>query len=163
MTTDISNISRGDRVYSCFCSFNDLFLRDCLKSPKFYALSKAFRALITLGDREAIPLAIARITNELSKSERGRLVKELQRVTGQPYGHYQIWWNLWWRFFGGQWQISATFRKSWDEQKRDSAPISISPFVAFMLTFFLLADNLIHRCKYSRAISSITNTNFFKS
>jgi len=40
-------------------------LEDCLKSANFYALPNAFRALIALGDKQAVPLAIARVSPEI--------------------------------------------------------------------------------------------------
>ena len=109
-------------------------LRDCLKSAEFYALPQAFRALITLGDREAVPLAIARLTPELSKHRRRSLVKELHRVTGQFWRHHQTGWNRWWRSVADDWRIPKAYRKPWDEQNFPSAPNTMNPCVTFLLT-----------------------------
>ncbi len=118
-------------------------LRDCMKSKEFYALSPAFRTLITLGDREAIPLAIARMTCDLSKYERRRLVEDLKRVTGQSYGYRQSQWHRWWRSKKSRWQIPESIVKLWEEQNWIST--KMSHFEAFMLTLFGLTSMLIFR------------------
>lgn len=81
-------------------------LKDCLQSFQFHALPQAFRALIALGDKEAIPLAIARITG----SNSGSLVKELKNVTGVSFEYNRHLWLRWWDFAGPSWQIPDRFR-----------------------------------------------------
>jgi len=91
-------------------------LRDCLKSPDFHALPDAFRALIALGDREAVPLAIARISPDLKGYNSGWIVGELKRVTGTSYGYDAEAWNRWWNSTKATWQIPEQFLAPWDEQ-----------------------------------------------
>lgn len=93
-------------------------LRDCLKSEQFYALPSAFRTLITLGDREAVPLAIARVTPEIQGSNSGFIVGELEKVTGQSCGDDPAQWEKWWSSVQETWQIPDEFTKPWDEQER---------------------------------------------
>ena len=93
-------------------------LRDCLASADFHALSEAFRALITLGDKEAVPLAILRVSPELKNYNSGFVVKELKKVTGKSYGYDREDWQRWWDSVKESWQIPEEFRKSWDEQKQ---------------------------------------------
>lgn len=92
-------------------------LRECLRSADFHALSEAFRALIALGDREAVPLAIARVSPELEKYNSGFVVGELRKVTGRSYGYNGQKWKNWWESAKTSWQIPAQFLKPWDEQK----------------------------------------------
>ena len=90
-------------------------LRDCLKADKFYALPSAFRALIILGDRDAIPLAIARLTPEDKRSGGARwIVVDLRLMTGEKFGFDQASWLQWWDSAKGSWQIPEKFRKPWD-------------------------------------------------
>lgn len=91
-------------------------LRDCMKSDQYYALPEAFRALIALGDRQAIPLAIARISPEIKNKNSGFVVKELKKVTGKSYGYDRTKWEKWWETVKAQWQIPEKFTKPWDEQ-----------------------------------------------
>ena len=78
----------------------------------------AFRTLITLGDRQAVPLAIARVTPELKKMNSGYVVQELKKVTGKSYGFNQAGWQKWWDSVETKWQIPKDFMKPWDEQKK---------------------------------------------
>jgi len=96
-------------------------LRDCLKSEQFYALPSAFRALIALGDREAVPLAIARVAPENKGKNSGFVVRELEKVTGKSYGYRQSRWEKWWISVKDQWQIPGEFTKP-----RDTARCSCS-------------------------------------
>ena len=91
-------------------------LQTCLQSPTFYALPEAFRALITLGDRTAVPLAIARISPECKGYASGRVVYALRRVTGQWYGYDRTKWERWWQSVATTWQIPARFTRPWDDQ-----------------------------------------------
>ncbi len=91
-------------------------LRECLRSADFHALPEAFRALIALGDKEAVPLAIARIEPAVREKNAGFVVNELRKVTGQGLGWEQDPWARWWQRAGAQWIIPSEFRKPWDEQ-----------------------------------------------
>ena len=93
-------------------------LRDCLKSEQFYALPSAFRTLRALGDREAVPLAIARVTPEIEDKNSGFVVSELKKVTGKSYGYNQARWQEWWTSVQDKWQIPEQFTKPWDEQEQ---------------------------------------------
>ncbi len=92
-------------------------LRDCLATTEFYALPSAFRTLIALGDREAVPLAIARVSPEIKDKNSGFVVRELERVTGKSYGYDQARWKKWWSSVEGQWQIPKEYTKPWDQQE----------------------------------------------
>jgi len=91
-------------------------LRECLQSPDFHALPEAFRALIALGDREAVPLAIARVSPKLRGYNSGFVVRELKKVTGRSYGYNGEKWKNWWESAKASWQIPEQFLKPWDEQ-----------------------------------------------
>lgn len=93
-------------------------LREYLQSPEFHALPEAFRALVSLGDRDAVPLAIARVSPELKGYNSGFVVRELERVTGRSYGYDPKAWNRWWQSAKVTWRIPQEFLKPWDEQKR---------------------------------------------
>ncbi len=96
-------------------------LRDCLKSEQFYAVPSAFRTLISLGDRDAIPLAIARGTSEIKNKNTGYIVRELKKVTGKSYSYDQAKWQKWWNSVQDKWQIPdqipEEFTKPWGEQE----------------------------------------------
>jgi HEAT repeat protein len=73
-------------------------LEDYLRaSDSSYALPEAFRALITLGDRQAVPLAIARISPGSKDQSSGFIVGELEKVTGQRFGFHRQRSQAWWR------------------------------------------------------------------
>ena len=91
-------------------------LRKCLKSSEFHALPNAFRSLLSLGDREAIPLTIARVTPATEEYNSGHIVKELEKVTGQSFGFDRARWQEWWKSVESSWKIPEKFRKPWDEQ-----------------------------------------------
>lgn len=74
-------------------------LEEAMRSPDFYALPQAFRALISLESRQAIPLAIDRISPEMEK-ENPFLVRELEEVTGQRFGFDRDRWRAWWKSEG---------------------------------------------------------------
>ncbi len=92
-------------------------LRDCLKSDQFDALPAAFRACVSLGDREAVPLAIARVSPELKRYNSGFVVEELTKVTGKSYGYNRKKWEKWWASVEGCWHIPEEFEQPWDEQE----------------------------------------------
>lgn len=87
-----------------------------LRSPKFYDLPNAFRALISLGDREAVPLAIARITPSIQNSNSGFVVKELEKVTGRHFGYNKLAWADWWKSVENHWSVPEAFQKPFDDQ-----------------------------------------------
>ncbi len=91
-------------------------LRKCLKSETFHALPNAFRALVALGDREAVPLAVARVGPEIEAYNSGSVVRELEKVTGQSFGFERQRWQEWWKSVESEWQIPEEFRKPWDQQ-----------------------------------------------
>lgn len=91
-------------------------LRDCLQSEQFFALAEAFRTLIALGDREAVPLAIARVTSDIKDLNSGFVVTELERVTGKSYGYDQVHWQQWWDSAKANWTIPSEFTQPWDVQ-----------------------------------------------
>jgi hypothetical protein len=92
-------------------------LEDCLKSEQFYALPNAFRALITLGDKQAVPLAIARISPDIKMQNSGFVVGELRKVTGKSFGYDRDAWQKWWDSVKATWEIPKDYLKPWDEQK----------------------------------------------
>lgn len=91
-------------------------LQFCMRSQDFYALPNAFRALISLGDREAVPLAISRVSPEIERYNTGYVVKELEKVTGRHFGYNRDAWLGWWRTVEHEWSIPAQFRKPYDSQ-----------------------------------------------
>lgn len=93
-------------------------LCNCLRSDEFHALPSAFRALIALGDRQAVPLAIARVSPEIESKNSGYVVRELAKVTGKSYGYNQAEWQKWWDSVETKWQIPKEFKKPWDEQEK---------------------------------------------
>lgn len=92
-------------------------IREALQSPEFHALPEAFRALIALGDKEAVPLAIARVSPGLRGYNSGFVVDELKKVTGKSFGYDGGEWKNWWESAKDFWQIPEEFLKPWDEQK----------------------------------------------
>ncbi|MHB1457987.1 MAG: HEAT repeat domain-containing protein [Armatimonadota bacterium] len=94
-------------------------LRNCLKSNDFNALPEAFRALVTLGDNEAIPLAINRITPDIKNYNSGFVVEELTKVTGQRYDYDRQKWTNWWNSVKLNWTIPKEFKRDWDKQEHD--------------------------------------------
>jgi hypothetical protein len=93
-------------------------LEECLKDPNFYALPEAFRALITLNDKQAVPLAIARITPDIKNYNSGFIVMELTKVTGKDFGYNRDLWQSWWQSNEYSWTIPKEYRKSYDEQRK---------------------------------------------
>lgn len=91
-------------------------LESCLRSEEFDPLPNAFRALVTLGDSEAVPLAIARVGPELQGYNRGGVVEELEKVTGQHFGYNRQSWIEWWNWVKPSWSIPEAFKKRYDEQ-----------------------------------------------
>ncbi len=71
-------------------------LENAMRSSDFNALPDAFRALITLSSKQAVPLAIERISPEIQGKNSGFLVKELEVVTGKNFGLDQARWKEWW-------------------------------------------------------------------
>jgi hypothetical protein len=92
-------------------------LEDCLKSEKFYAFPNAFRALIALGDKQAVPLAIARVSPDIKMQNSGFVVGELKKVTGKSFGYDRDAWQKWWDSVKTTWEIPKDYLKPWDEQK----------------------------------------------
>ena len=84
-------------------------LRNGMRSNDFYATRAAMLALLGLGDKEAIPLAIERIDPEGSGWHAERLVEELEDVTRQSLGHDKAAWRAWWESVQDTWQIPAEF------------------------------------------------------
>lgn len=91
-------------------------LQSCLRRPRFYALPNAFRALVALGDRNAVPLAIARVSPDIREYNSGFVVKELETVTGKRFGFSQTAWAKWWESVEQTWQIPPKFLEPFDLQ-----------------------------------------------
>jgi len=83
-------------------------LRDCLRSEGFFALPEAFRALVTLGDIEAVPLAIERISPKIRDFNSGFIVDELEEVTGKSFGYDQDRWMRWWQEVKDTWKLPSS-------------------------------------------------------
>ena len=84
-------------------------LRDVLSDEDFYALPNCFKALISLGDKQAIPLAINRISPTLKFHNSGFVVNELKDVTGKNYGYNKAKWVDWWESVEKEWSIPKEF------------------------------------------------------
>lgn len=106
----------------------------------------AFRALITLGESEAVGLAIARINPQKRQSRNmQRLVTELQWVTGKSYGYNQKKWQNWWQKVEETWQIPEAFQQPWDQQRHYQSKMIFSKLEAFLLTLFSLLLKIVKR------------------
>lgn len=93
-------------------------LRQALADPTFHALPHAFRALITLGDTIAVPLAIERISPSIESKNEGFVVRELEKVTGRNFGYSRERWLQWWRAAKDEWSIPERFTSvPFDEQE----------------------------------------------
>jgi hypothetical protein len=83
-------------------------LRTCMRDPTFDAFPECFRALIAIGDRDAVHLGIER----LDPAERGDnscfLVRDLQRVTGKHFGFNRSRWEKWWSAVKDTWALPVT-------------------------------------------------------
>ncbi|GEM_PF-2610355 len=84
-------------------------LREYLQSPESEALPAAFRALISLGDKDAVPLAIARVTPDIEGYNAGFIVDELKTVTGKNFGYDRQAWLRWWKSVEGKWEVPKKF------------------------------------------------------
>ena len=71
-------------------------LIESMKSEDFYALPNAFKALTSLGEERAIPLAIARIGPEIEGKNSAFVIDELERFTGKSFGNDKEAWQNWW-------------------------------------------------------------------
>lgn len=72
-------------------------LQAAMRDSRFEDTPAAFRALVKLGDRQAVPLAISRIDPESEKYTGGWLVPELEKVTGVHLGADRAKWEAWWQ------------------------------------------------------------------
>ena len=72
----------------------------------FHAEPELFDALISLGDRQAVPLAITRIKQDGNQSNEF-LVKSLEKVTGQQFGKNYGQWIAWWDVAQKTWRIPS--------------------------------------------------------
>lgn len=103
-------------------------LRLCLGAPDFHALPDAFRALIALGDKQAVPLAIDRLSSKLKETNSGFLVLELEKVTGQCHGYDRNRWNMWWAEAEHSWSIPSSFVDIvFERQASVYRPIGVNP------------------------------------
>ena len=91
-------------------------LEERMRDPNFYAIPEAFRALIVLGEREAVPLAVARISPEIQGRNSGLIVEALSQVTGQHFGFDRQRWEAWWRANKDSWQIPVRVQKQFKSE-----------------------------------------------
>ncbi len=47
-----------------------------------------------------------------------RILKQLEKVTGQSFGDDWAEWEQWWESVKNDWQIPSKFAKPWDEQAK---------------------------------------------
>lgn len=87
-------------------------LREAMKSREFRATRDGFRALMALGEKSGVPLAIERIDVHVEETSSGYLVPELEAVTGKQYGLDQSSWRAWWQKEGAAWEIPPQFRST---------------------------------------------------
>lgn len=80
-------------------------LRGAIRDPQFEPAVAAFRALIALGDHEAVGLAIERIDPAVERYTGGALVPELEAVTGEKFGLDKTGWTEWWKVAGPNWRL----------------------------------------------------------
>lgn len=69
-------------------------LRHALRDSTFHALSQAFRALVALGDSQAVPLAIERLEPRFDRW--GYLLDAVRDVTDEDFGYDRDAWRRWW-------------------------------------------------------------------
>jgi hypothetical protein len=84
-------------------------LHQCLLNPDFISHKSAFRALIALGEKSAVPEAIQMLP-AMKKNNAEGIVKNLQDMTGRKYGVNKAEWENWWKEEGNRWQIPARFK-----------------------------------------------------
>lgn len=101
-------------------------LRASLESQEFYALPDVFRALVCLGDKQAIPLAIERIGKDLEGTSSAFIIDELSRVTGKFYVYDKQRWSQWWKSVENTWQIPERFLVEWDAQPNVYSKVTAS-------------------------------------
>jgi HEAT repeat protein len=82
-------------------------------------VSAAFRALISLGDKESMRTAIYELEREHSQSK--ALTREIKRVTGQNFGQDDEKWRNWWSKNSETWAIPEKFMVPNDEQEHEAA------------------------------------------
>ncbi|MBX7255054.1 MAG: hypothetical protein K1Y02_01740 [Candidatus Hydrogenedentes bacterium] len=89
-------------------------LRNYLHDKTVFALDGAFRALIMLGDRDAIPITIKRIEPDMDDSQ-ALVIPSLELVTRQNFGRDREDWQRWWQGAQTSFRIPPeaieTFRK----------------------------------------------------
>lgn len=85
-------------------------LKQCMQRADCFT-PEAFQALIVLGEREAVPLGIARISPEIRGLNSGFIVDALSDATGQKYGFDRPGWEHWWQVNKNAWQIPERARK----------------------------------------------------
>ncbi|MGK7888157.1 MAG: HEAT repeat domain-containing protein [Leptolyngbyaceae cyanobacterium] len=113
-------------------------LKDCFNK----ANALLFRALITLGDRNAVPMAIAQINRQHHQSQTmKRLITELQWVTGQSYHYNQAKWQRWWQSVEETWQVPEAFQHPWDDQRHSEYKVELSQLTAFLLSLLAILFN----------------------
>lgn len=71
-------------------------LIEAMKSEEFYALPNAFNALAKLGEQDAVPLAISRISPDIEGKNSGFVIDELEKFTGKSFGKDKVAWERWW-------------------------------------------------------------------
>lgn len=116
-------------------------LRSCLESSDFYALPFAFRALVCLGDEQAIPLAINRIGRDLEGQSNAFIIDELSRVTGKFYVYDKQQWKKWWESVEEGWKIPKRFLVEWDAQPEVCSKLNASVLFQPYLTTVQPVDN----------------------
>ena len=84
-------------------------LEKALRNRAFYPVGAAFEALIGLGDRSAIPLAIARIDQSPDNLNWVELRDKLESVTGKKFAHDRLRWEEWWKSEKGSWAPRPSF------------------------------------------------------
>jgi hypothetical protein len=82
-------------------------LHKALKSGKFYAIPAVFKALIALDDKEAIPLAIQRISPALKNKNSALIIEDMEEVTGVNFDYDRSRWEAWWQINKDSFELPA--------------------------------------------------------
>ena len=72
-------------------------LKEAYIESRFVALKEGFLALVELGDKDAVGVAINRISPSLRGTNSGLLISELEKATGQSFGYDRQKWQEWYQ------------------------------------------------------------------
>jgi hypothetical protein len=89
-----------------------ILIESAFRSPGFYPVDSAFKALIAFGDKAAVGIAISRIDQNPDNFFWQSLRKELEQVTGQRFGFDKSKWQNWWQTAEKIWTVPERFLRT---------------------------------------------------